>query len=195
MIQLPSIWPIALAAVVSAAGGATLAYAWEHRARQAEVAGIRADIAKREAAAAEASRRRIEAASRAADASIAEKDRRMLALDATNRRLRHDLQSATTGRPCLSADARGLLQQSPAFRIGLSAPTGSALAATAAPAADSLYPLSQARWGEGRGEGAGNDTTDTDIAGWILDAASLYEQCRARIDAIRQWDDEVSRGR
>jgi hypothetical protein len=164
-------------------------YAFERRARLAEVAQIRADIARREAAAAEESRRRAEAASRAADAALAEKDRRLLELDATNRRLRHDLQSATTGRPCLSADARGLLQQSPAFRLGLSPPTGLSLAAPAAPAADSLYPLSPARGGEGRGEGVGYDTTDADIAGWILDAASLYEQCRARLDAIRRWDE------
>jgi hypothetical protein len=154
-----------------------LGYTWEHRARLAEVAQIRAEIARREAVAAEENRRRAEAASRAADAALAEKDRRLLELDATNRRLRHDIQTATTGRPCLSADARGLLQQSPAFGLKLPAPTGSALAAPAAPAADS------------------GDSTDTDIAGWILDAAALFEQCRARIDAFRQWDDEVSRGR
>jgi hypothetical protein len=33
------------------------------------------------------------------------------------------------------------------------------------------------------------ESTDTDIAGWILEVASLYEQCRARIDAIRRWDE------
>jgi hypothetical protein len=145
------------------------------------VSAIRADIARRESESAEESRRRIEAASRAADAALAEKDRRMLELDATNRRLRHDLQATTTGRPCLSADARGLLQQSPAFSLKLPTTTGSALAAPAAVAADS-------------GQFA-SDSTDTDLAGWILDAAALYEQCRARIDAIRQWDDEVIRGR
>jgi hypothetical protein len=180
MIAVPSV-PTFVVAIVAAAFGAAAGYTWEHRARQAEVAQIRADIASREAEAAEESRRRIEAASRAMDAALAEKDRRLLALDAINRRLRHDLQSATTGRPCLSADARGLLQQFPAFRLGLSAPAGSALAATAAPAAYSGQPA--------------GESSDADIAGWILDAAALYESCRARIDAIRQWDDEVSRGR
>jgi hypothetical protein len=157
----------ALGAIAGFASG----YAFEHRARLAEVAAIRADIARREAAAAIDASRRAEAASRAMDAALAEKDRRMLELDATNRRLRHDIQSATTGRSCLSADARWLLQQSPAFRLGLSAPTGSTLAAPAAAAADS------------------GDSSDADVAGWILDAAALYEQCRARLDAIRRWDE------
>ena len=179
-MPLPSLGPWVLVAVVSAAAtGGVLGYSWEHRARVAEVAHIRAEVARREAAAAEESRRRIEAASRAADAALAEKDRRLLALDATNRRLRHDLQAATTGRPCLSADARGLLQQSPAFGLMPQTP-GSALAAPAAAAADS-------------GQSA-RDSTDTDIAGWILDAAALFEQCRARIDALRQWD-EMTHGR
>jgi hypothetical protein len=182
MMPLPSLGPWVLVAVVSAAAtGAMLGYTWEHRARLAEVAQIRAEVARREAVAAEENRRRAEAASRAADAALAEKDRRMLELDATNRRLRHDIQTATTGRPCLSADARGLLQQSPAFSLKLPTTTGGALAAPAAVAADS-------------GQSA-SDSTDADIAGWVLDAAALFEQCRARIDALRQWDDEVSRGR
>jgi hypothetical protein len=187
---------------LGALAGFSSGYAFEHRARLAEVAAIRADIARREAAAAEENRRRIEAASRAADAALAEKDRRVLELDATNRRLRHDLSTATTGRPCLNPAARGLLQQSPAFGLGLSAPTGSPLAAPAAAAADPGLPSPPGRGADpilpsppGRGVGGEGDTTDTDLAGWILDAAALFEQCRARIDALRQWDDEVSHGR
>jgi hypothetical protein len=171
MMPLPSFWPWVLVAVVSAATGATIGYAWEHRARVAEVAQIRADIAKREAAAADESRRRMEAAISAADAVIAQREARITELDATTRRLRHDLQAATIGRPCLSADARWLLQQSPAFSLRLSTSTGSPASAPAAHATDP------------------GDSTDADVAGWIIDAASLYEQCRARIDAIRQWDE------
>jgi hypothetical protein len=188
----------ALGAIAGFASG----YAFEHRARLAEVAAIRADIARREAAAAIDARRRAEAASRAMDAALAEKDRRMLELDATNRRLRHDIQSATTGRSCLSADARWLLQQSPAFRLGLSAPTGGPASAPAAAAADSRLPAPSWRGTDpilpsppGRGAGGEGDTTDADLAVWILDAAALYEQCRARLDALRQWNDEVSHGR
>jgi cell division protein FtsB len=159
---------IILAAFLFALGFAS-GYGIERRARIAEVASIKADIAKREAAAAEESHRRIEAAQKAADAAIAARDARISELDATTRRLRHDLQTATTGRPCLSADARSVLQQSPAF--GLKLPQATIGAASAAPTA-SADP---------------GDSTDADVAGWILDAAALYEQCRARIDALRDW--------
>jgi hypothetical protein len=183
MIAVPSA-PTFIVALVAAACGAAAGYTWEHRARLAEVAQIRADIARREAEAAEESRRRIEAASRAMDAALAEKDRRVLELDATNRRLRHDLKTAATGRPCLSPAARGLLYNAPAFwrdesRHDLPSATGGSASTHAAPAADS---------------GQSADSTDADIAGWIIDAAGLYEQCRARLDAIRQWD-EVTHGR
>ena len=165
-----------MAATAAMLAGFAAGYTFEHRARLAEVAQIRADVARREAAAAIDARRRIEAAQKAADAAIAQRDARIAELDATTRRLRHDLASVTTGRPCLSPAARGLLQQSPAFGLKLPTATGSAASAPAAPAADP------------------GDSTDTDIAGWIIDAADLYEQCRARIDALRQWD-EVTHGR
>lgn len=152
-------------------------YGIERRARIAEVASIRADIAKREAAASEESRRRVEAAQKAADAAVAARDARIAELDATTRRLRHDLKTATTGRPCLSADARGLLQQSPAFGLKLSPATGSP--ASAAPPV-AVNP---------------GDSTDSDIAAWVIDAADLYEQCRVRIDALRQWDELTKRAR
>jgi hypothetical protein len=155
--------------------GAASGYGIEHRARIAEVKSINADIAKREAAAAEESRRRVEAAQKAADAAIAQRDARIQSLDAANRRIRDELKTATTGRPCLSADARSMLQQSPAFGIKLHAPTSGASSAPSSVAADP------------------GDSTDADVAGWIVDAAALYEQCRARVDAIRQWD-EVTNG-
>jgi cell division protein FtsB len=153
--------------------GAASGYGIERRARTAEVASIKADIAKREAAAAEESRRRIEAAQKAADEAISQRDARIEELDATNRRIRDELKTATTGRPCLSADARSVLQQSPAF--GLKMPTTTDGPASAAPAV-AADP---------------GDSTDADVAGWILDAAALYEQCRARIDALRDWSMQV----
>jgi hypothetical protein len=59
----------------------------------------------------------------------------------------------------------------------MSTSTGGPASAHAAPATDT------------------GDSTDADVAGWIIDAASLYEQCRARIDAIRQWDAVTNGGR
>jgi hypothetical protein len=165
---------IIFAAFLFALGFAS-GYGIERRARISEVSSIKTEISKRESAASEESRRRIEAAQKAADAAIAARDARLEELDAVNRRLHHDLQTATTGRPCLSADARGMLQQSPAFGLQLPTATGSAASAAPAAAADP------------------GDSTDADVAAWIIDAAALYEQCRARIDAIRQWD-EVTNG-
>jgi hypothetical protein len=181
MIPLPI-----LAVLAGMLAGFTAGYVFEHRARVAEVAQLRADIAAREAAAAEEASRRIEAAQKAADQAIAARDARIAELDATTRRLRHDLSTATTGRPCLSSTARGLLQQSPAFRRDESRPylPASSIGPTSTPAAAAAADP---------GEPAG-DTTDTDLAQWIIDAASLYEACRARIDALRQWD-EVTHGR
>jgi len=218
MIPLPA-FSTAIA-VLAGIVGFTAGYTFEHRARQAEVAEIRADIARREAAAADESRRRIEAAQRAADQAIAVRDARIADLDATTRRLRHDIKTATTGRPCLSPAARGLLYNSPAFwrdesRPYLPSATGGAVAAPASAAADPGLPSPPGRGaapilpsppgrgaatilpsppGRGAGGEGDGDTTDADIAGWIIDAAALYEQCRARIDALRQWD-EVTHGR
>lgn len=180
-------WPAVAGAVLCVAAGFAGGYSWEHRARQAEVEQIRADVARREAQAAEDARRRIEAAQAAAEAAIAERDRRLHALDATNTRLRNDIKTATTGRPCLSGDARRVLHGAPAFKPGLSAPAAGALGAAAAAAADTGQPAEQ--HAEQPAE-----SSDADVAGWIIDAAALYEQCRARIDAIRQWSNGVSHG-
>jgi hypothetical protein len=129
MIPVPSATIIAI--VVAGVTGFAAGYTWEHRASKPEIAAIRADIARREAAAAEESRRRIETAQKAADQAIAARDARIADLDATTRRLRHDLSTATTGRPCLSSAARGLLQRSPAFGIRLPEATGGAFPAHA----------------------------------------------------------------
>jgi hypothetical protein len=167
---------IIFAAFLFALGFAS-GYGIERRARISEVASIKTEISKRESAASEESRRRIEAAQKAADTAIAARDARLEELDAVNRRLRHDLQTATTGRPCLSADARSVLQQSPAFRLKLPTAAGGPASAAPAVAADP------------------GDSTDADVAAWVIDAADLYEQCSARIDAIRQWDEVTSGAR
>jgi hypothetical protein len=171
-------WRAVAVGVVCAAVGAAAAYRWEHRARVAETARLRAqmtemqaraDIERAEAAArAEvAARAAAERAARAADAALAQRDARIAALSAETRRLRRDIHKKTTGRDCLDAAAVRVLGTAPGIL-----PQGAPDAAGAHAAA----------------------ATDTDIAEWILDAAELYEQCRARIDAIRQWD-EVIHGR
>src|SRR5690606_1643917 len=98
-------------------------------------------------------------------------------LAAANRKLKEALYGLPTAAECgLSGPARGLLNRAldPAA-APMPTDTGGAAGTAAAPAAD---------------PGA----TEADIAGWAADAIALYGECRARIDAIRQWD-EVTHGR
>lgn len=94
-----------------------------------------------------------------------------------NKEIQDELNKHTTGRDCLSADARRVLQQSPAFaRQSMPQATGGAASAAAAAATDSLD----------------RHSTDADIALWASEAGTLYEQCRARLDALRDWDQALN---
>lgn len=86
--------------------------------------------------------------------------------------LTDELKKHTTGRDCLSADARRVLQPAAAQQQRMPKDTGSADRAAAAPAADS-------------GE---RYSTDADIAAWAVTVEKLYEQCASRIEAIAIWD-------
>ena len=45
---------------------------------------------------------------------------------------------------------------------------------------------------ETRPADASASSTDSDLAAWALDTMTLYQTCRARIDALRQWDDALN---
>jgi len=163
----PAVYPAAM--LVAACASAVIGWSARGLRDAPTIARLRAEIATTAAAADRA---------RAADAAaITDLQQRLTRAAATTEDLRHALATATTGRACLSADARRVLHRAPAF-AAVPAPAAGPAAAGPAAAADP-------------GERA---STDADIAGWALDAAALYEQCRARIDAIRQWD-EVTHGR
>lgn len=116
-------------------------------------------------------------AAAATDREVAAAHARADTATAKNRELRHALSKASTGRPCLSADARSLLRGAPAFGPGaLPAAAGGAAGAAAGPAGDPGQP----------------DSSDSDVALWIGDAATLYEACRARVDGLRRWREAVS---
>ena len=79
---------------------------------------------------------------------------------------RDAITSATTGKPCLATPALRLLHGAPGLRVaGLPAPASGAAAAG--------EPIA----------------TDTDIAGWMVDAGASYEICRTRLDALIRWVD------
>lgn len=178
-ISMTSPWPALAAAVIVAGAGFAGGYAFKGRLDAAVIERLEGDIARIEAAHAEEKRAAAEAAAaRLAAAQDAErrvarelqatKDR----LAATKERLKEELYALpTAGRCGLSAPARGLLNDALA---GNTLPQGAARSADAAaqPAADS-----------------GHDTGEADIGAWIADAIALHGECRARIDAIRQWDE------
>ncbi|HWO99753.1 MAG TPA: hypothetical protein VNL74_03915 [Methylococcus sp.] len=173
--MMPSIlpgWFWAGVTVASMAGAGFAGYRHAASIGAEKFAQCRLEIEQKAREAAELSARRIAQAQAAADAAIAEESRRREISERRQRELRHEVQRLAQGRPCLSGDLSRRLQQHPAFAgFGLSAAASGAAPAPAAPAADP-------------GE---REATDADLARWILDASGLYEQCRGRIDALREW--------
>lgn len=182
MIPLPSFAPLILAAAIGAAGGALIAAklsAAKTARVEAQLARCAQDKAEAARAAAENTARLL---SRAQDAQ-AQAARRLAAQQAAfEHRLkeaRSEVYRLTTGRECLAPALRLRLNAALGHAERLPAPAGAADAAAAESAADS---------------GHGRASTDADLAHWILDAASRYDDCRARIDALREWS-EVTHGR
>jgi len=168
-------WPMLAAAVISLAAGFAGGYALKSRLASAEIARIETRHAiEREAAAQQAAARLAraqDAEHQAVTALHAAKDQ----LAATQRRLKDALYSLDPGRCGLSGRARGLLNDAIA-NAGKPLPE-SAAQPTGADAKSAADP--------GNTAGAG----ERDVALWIADAIGKYEECRARIDAIRRWDD------
>lgn len=177
-------WPLLAVALLCMAAGAGAGYALKARLAQADLARAQTALAEERArCAAERESAAREVAERLARAQDAERTA-VHALHATRARLRdtqgrlHDALSAIDDRGCgLSGPARGLLNDAIA-QGGAGLPAGAAQSAGAAatPAADSA------------------GTGERDLAFWIADAITAYGECRARLDAIRQWD-EVTHGR
>lgn len=176
-------WPLLAGAILTAGAGFAGGYALagrlaEGRLAQMEARRIECEQA-RERERREAAEQAAQLLARAQDAE-AQAARRLAAADAATRtRLedaRRDVFALTHGRPCLSDAVRLRLNAAIAAASELPAGAGGAADAAAEPAAAA-----------GHGDGA-RISTDADVAGWALDAAALYEQCRARLDAIRHWD-------
>ncbi|MCX8016335.1 MAG: hypothetical protein N2690_00330 [Rhodocyclaceae bacterium] len=89
------------------------------------------------------------------------------------RETRREIDALSTGRECLSGPLRLRLNATLQPAQHVPAPAGDAARATAGAAADT---------------GDGRASTDADVAGWIVEAAGRYDECRARLDAIRHWD-------
>ena len=148
-----------IVAVAAAAG----AWVWQANSYEAKLANMRSSIA-------ESGRLRAPAAATALQAAQVRGDtlsRDLLAREALINRLskekRDALSRLTTGRPCLSADAVGVLNGTTGTGDGVPTPPGS-------PAAT-----------------GGGFATDADVGQWAAAARAAHDTCRHRLDALIDW--------
>lgn len=182
---LPLPW-LAAGALAALLAGFASGYALKGRIDDAQIERLRGEIARIEAAhaaekqaAAEASARRLAAAQDAGRAAVLALDATRARLSATTKRLKESLYALpTAGRCGLSDAAVGLLDRAAGAAGDLSARAAGPDRAAAGPAADPTRPAA----------------SESAVGGWMADAIRHYDECRARLDAIRQWD-EVTHGR
>ena len=148
-----------IVAVAAAAG----AWVWQANSYEAKLADMRSSIA-------ESGRLRARAAATALQAAQVRGDvltRDLLAREALINRIskekRDALSHLTTGRPCLSADAVGVLNGTTGTGDGVPTPPGIP-AATGATFA-----------------------TDADVGQWAIAARAAHDTCRQRLDALIDW--------
>jgi len=177
MMHLMHGWVWAAVTVGLMAGGGLAGWRLAADRCEARVAALEAEHASEREEAMRQAAAKLSASQEAERRALHELHATKNRLAAANKRLKEALHALPTAADCgLSGPARGLLNRAldPAA-APMPTDTGGAAGTAAAPAAD---------------PGA----TEADIAGWAADAIALYGECRARIDAIRQWD-EVTHGR
>lgn len=167
------VWAGVTLALMAGAGWA----GYRHAAArgEAQVAACRAASAELQRRAAEESAQRLAAAQAAEAAAVRTLHATKTRLAAAEKRLKESLHALPTAQSCgLSGAARGLLN--------------ARLAASDLPesAAGPDQPAAEPATDPG--------VSEAELGGWISEAISAYDECRARIDAIRQWD-EVTHGR
>ena len=172
MMPLPTAWIAAAALAVGAAGGyAVAAKVAATETAQAESRRMQCEQARAEEARA-AAENTAALLARAQDAESSAAARMAALRAAYDRKIeetRREIYRLSAGRECLSGALRLRLNRAIAGDDLPQSP-GGADPADAEPADDST------------------------VAAWALDAARLYDECRARIDAIRRWD-ELTHGR
>ncbi|MEO8120067.1 MAG: hypothetical protein ABI606_12195 [Rhodoferax sp.] len=103
--------------------------------------------------------------------------KRQTSIDQLTREKRDAVSKVTTGRACLGGPALRLLNSAPGLSVsGIAPAASSAAAADGAAAAHTDNDSDNALV-----------STDTDLAGWAIDAGAQYEICRARLGALIDW--------
>lgn len=175
-------WPIVAGALFTAAAGFAGGYALagrlaQFRIAEADARRIECEHAREQDARA-AAEQTAALLAQAQDAEAQAAARLAAAQAAAEKRLREtrrEIDALSTGRECIAAPLRLRLNAAIGAADHVPQAAGDAAHAAAGAAADT-------------GDGSGRASTDADIAGWIVDAAGLYEQCRERLDALRHWD-------
>ena len=144
-----------------------------------EVGALREQVATARLQAEQKAREQIARAAQAADAAVLDAQQRASRAEQNAHHLRQELARVASDRPCLSAATRSVLERHPAFAASVPARAVLPDRAASAAAADSGQPEQPAEHAV---------STERDMAEWALQVSTLYDTCRARIDAIRQWD-------
>jgi hypothetical protein len=173
MIPILPGWLMAAVTVALMAGSGLAGYRYAAAKGEAAVSQCQREAAEAQrhaALEAAALKTRSEQAQAEAAALLA---RREAAFQRRLKEVKSEIYRLSDGRECLSVPLRMRIN---AALAGDRLPQGAAAAAPA-PAGAAADP---------------GGSSDAAVGQWILDAAQLYEQCRARIDAIRQWDEQVA---
>jgi hypothetical protein len=182
-------WGLPLAALAAgAAGGGWAAWNLGRAPLRMENADLREAHAEATRKAALAGAARLQVAQERSESLATELLETLAANAQLTEEKTHALQTATTGRACLSGRALRVLHGAPGITVagadGLPPPRAGAAAPGAAPAAPDHA--------DGTGTkqpspGAILEATDTAVAVWIATAGQQYEACRARLNALIAW--------
>ena len=148
-----------IVAVAAAAG----AWAWQANSYEAKLADMRGSIAESGRLRARAAATALQAAQVRGDVLTRDLLAREVLINRLSKEKRDALSRLTTGRPCLSADAVGVLNDQASAGAGMPTPPGS-------PAAT-----------------GGVFATDADVGQWAAAARSAHDTCRSRLDALIDW--------
>ena len=153
----------AIACILSAAIAGGGAWVWQANSYEAELANMRSSIAESDRLRARAAATALQAAQVRGDVLTRDLLAREALINRISKEKRDALNRLTTGRPCLSADAVGVLNDQASAGAGMPTPPGSP-AATGATFA-----------------------TDADVGQWAAAAIAAHDTCRKRLDALIDW--------
>ena len=153
----------AIACLASAAIAAAGAWVWQANSYEAELANMRGSIAESNKLRARAAATALQSAQVRGDVLTRDLLTREAMINRLSKEKRDALSRLTTGRPCLSADAVGVLNGTTGAGAGVPTATGIPAAA------------------------GGGFATDADVGQWAAAAIAAHDTCRHRLDALIDW--------